>query len=200
SRPRVNLAYASYALEQAALAKVQAKEYDQACQLLAAAIRHDMLLKQGTTQPPSFRLYDLLAGLSSRFVLMQYFGFLLSQAQATQQRLAGNIQRKPFDPIRALKKANAKKRKPRGLAQTKPAHPPRAHRQWKKARRLALNQAQPAKKRQALAARLAKWTAPDNAWKRRWRDTTQPLPWSPSAPKVKIKLPQKPLIRPGVLK
>ncbi|MDQ3815161.1 MAG: hypothetical protein M3347_14635, partial [Armatimonadota bacterium] len=66
SRPRVNLAYASYALEQAALAKVQAKEYDQACQLLVAAIRHDMLLKHGTTQPPAFRLYDLLAGISLR--------------------------------------------------------------------------------------------------------------------------------------
>jgi hypothetical protein len=46
-KPRVSLARASHALEQAALANVDAGERELACRLLLAAIRHDQLFKLG---------------------------------------------------------------------------------------------------------------------------------------------------------
>jgi len=66
-KPRVSLATASYAYEHAALARIAAKDCALACQLLLAGIRHDQYFKQGTREEPSFRLYEMLAGVSLRF-------------------------------------------------------------------------------------------------------------------------------------
>jgi hypothetical protein len=77
ARPRVNLTQSSPALEQAALLILQkqsleAHDYDRACQMLLYAIKHDLYLKSKLRRLPSFRLYDLLAGLAVRFEREQY--------------------------------------------------------------------------------------------------------------------------------
>jgi hypothetical protein len=67
---RVHLASASWAFEQMALDAIDyasgSVQSDKACRLLLLAIRHDVLYKQSHGRP-SFRLYDLLAGLSVRY-------------------------------------------------------------------------------------------------------------------------------------
>src|SRR5712692_5218687 len=73
SKPRINLSTASHSLEIAALSSLRSKDYGNACQLLVSAIRHDQFFKQATLQPPSLRLYDLLAGGSVRFGQEQHF-------------------------------------------------------------------------------------------------------------------------------
>lgn len=78
SYPRhVHLASASWSFEEAAIAILQSGSIDshktkEVCQLLLCGIQHDLLYKQSTNNirkkaQPSFRLYDLLAGISVRF-------------------------------------------------------------------------------------------------------------------------------------
>jgi hypothetical protein len=82
TKPRVNLATASHAFEQAALSILQSpnlnhRAYGRACELLIYAINHDLYMKKKTGQPPSFRLYDLLAGITLRNNRISYFKEML---------------------------------------------------------------------------------------------------------------------------
>jgi hypothetical protein len=82
TRPRVNLATASHAFEQAALTLLRSadsdhKTYGSACECLIYAINHDLYVKTQTGQLPSFRLYDLLAGLAIRSNRNDYFKEML---------------------------------------------------------------------------------------------------------------------------
>jgi hypothetical protein len=75
-RPRVDLGRSSYYFEQAAAAEIKNKQIDAACDLLLYAIRLEtqsvyradrMRYFRPFKKAPSFRLYDLLAGVSVRF-------------------------------------------------------------------------------------------------------------------------------------
>jgi hypothetical protein len=81
-KPRVCLSGASHAFEQAAAfilqgTELRKKDYNRACELLIYAINHDIDLKNQTGGVPSFRLYDLLAGLSVRYDCREHFDELL---------------------------------------------------------------------------------------------------------------------------
>ena len=160
AKPRVHLAVASYSLEQAALASVQAKDYSTSCQLLAAAIRHDQLLKKKRAESHSLRLYDLLGAVSLRFGQQQYFTQMVSLAQSARQLSFIN---RPGRRIVA--------------AQRKPTHPPRAFRKWKLVRARAIKLAGAPKRNAVLDARLKKWSAANSVWSQRWRDLTRPFLW-----------------------
>lgn len=160
TKPRVHLAVASYSLEQAALSSVQAKDYTTACQLLAAAIRHDQLLKKKRAESHSVRLYDLLGAISLRFGQQQYLSQMLGLAQSARQL---SVIKRPDRRILA--------------AQRKPTHPPRAFRKWKLARARAIKLAGAPKRNAVLDARLKKWSAANSVWSQRWRDLTRPFAW-----------------------
>jgi hypothetical protein len=76
--PRVNVSRASYAFEQAAVTQFMQNNLDKGCQLLFYAINYELSSadKNGRSlaakSGPSFRLYDLLAGMSVRFDRMDY--------------------------------------------------------------------------------------------------------------------------------
>lgn len=164
AKPRVHLAVASYSLEQAALSSLQAKDYSTSCQLLAAAIRHDQLLKKKRAESHSLRLYDLLGAVSLRFGPQQYFSQMVGLAQSARQQPG-----RPFAINRAGRVA--------ATAQRKPTHPPRAFRKWKLARARAIKLAGAGKRAGVLDARLKKWSAPNGVWSQRWRDLTRPFLW-----------------------
>ena len=76
SKPRVDLYRSSYFFEQAAIAAINEKQIDRASNLLLYAIEFELhsayrlVQERGFPrfkQSPSFRLYDLLAGISVRF-------------------------------------------------------------------------------------------------------------------------------------
>ena len=76
SKPRVDLYRSSYFFEQAAVAAINEKQIDRACTLLLYAIEYELRSAYRSLharkfprfkQSPSFRLYDLLAGISVRF-------------------------------------------------------------------------------------------------------------------------------------
>jgi hypothetical protein len=69
SADRVTLAESSWGLEMIALDAVAAGDKTRACDILLTAVRHDMLFVARTARRPSYRLYDLLAGLSARWSL-----------------------------------------------------------------------------------------------------------------------------------
>lgn len=83
----VHLASASWSFEEAAIAILQSGSINsrttkEVCQLLLCGIQHDLLYKQITNNnrkkaQPSFRLYDLLAGISVRFREDESFQHLL---------------------------------------------------------------------------------------------------------------------------
>jgi len=80
--PRVHLASASWAFEEAAVAALRKKPVDrkhseEICKLLVFAINHDIFFKSARSRRPSYRLYDLLAGLCVRFKQDAYFQELL---------------------------------------------------------------------------------------------------------------------------
>jgi hypothetical protein len=64
--PHVHLTASSQAFEDAALDLVRRKDPGAAIDLLRAAITHDQEIQRRSACKPSFRLYDLLAGLSIR--------------------------------------------------------------------------------------------------------------------------------------
>jgi hypothetical protein len=64
---RVVLPAASWAFELKAIEAVEQKNPRLACDLLLCAVRHDLLFLKSEPRRPSYRLYDLLAGLSVRF-------------------------------------------------------------------------------------------------------------------------------------
>lgn len=164
TRPRVHLAVASYSLEQAALASVQAKDYSTACQLLAAAIRHDQLLKKKRAESHSLRLYDLLGAVALRFGQQQYFSQMVALAQSARQL--------PGRPLSISKVGRAA-----ATAQRKPTHPARAFRKWKLGRARAIKLAGAPKRNAVLDARLKKWLAANSVWSQRWRDLARPFLW-----------------------
>ena len=70
SKPRVNKSCASYSFEQAAVSYLRLNNLDKGFQLLFLAITQEILLmkaRKKEPKTPSFRLYDLVAGLSVRF-------------------------------------------------------------------------------------------------------------------------------------
>jgi hypothetical protein len=76
SKPRVSISRASYSFEHAAAAEIKQKNIDRACDLLIYAVEYELQSAyraarvdrfRPSKQSPSFRLYDLLAGLSVRF-------------------------------------------------------------------------------------------------------------------------------------
>jgi hypothetical protein len=88
---RVHLSTSSHSFEQAAMLSMRQKEYKKACQLLLYGIKHDLLFKIGIGRPPSFRLYDLLAGITVRFeneVGKQYFEELMQAIRTAEQKTA----------------------------------------------------------------------------------------------------------------
>jgi hypothetical protein len=96
-RPRVHLAAASWSFEEAALAilrkgSIGHKRSEEVCQLLLCGIQHDLLFKRRMKNArkkgrPSFRLYDLLAGISVRYRQQKYFVQLLELVDRSEQRL-----------------------------------------------------------------------------------------------------------------
>ncbi len=75
--PRINLSTASHAFDETvrsilSSSKLTHKDYEKACECLAFAINHDILIKGRSGQFPSLRLYDLLAGLSVRYNRIDY--------------------------------------------------------------------------------------------------------------------------------
>jgi hypothetical protein len=96
-RPRVHLATASWSFEEAALAiirkgAIDRKRSKEICQLLLCGIQHDFVFKQrlgnkGEKGRPSFRLYDLLAGISVRYQQEKYFDRMLELIERSEQRL-----------------------------------------------------------------------------------------------------------------
>lgn len=80
--PRVNLRNASFAFENAVLfilnsTDLRTIDYEAACRLMVYAINHDLRLSADTGQLPSFRLYDLLAGVALRYDRSEYSAELL---------------------------------------------------------------------------------------------------------------------------
>lgn len=72
--PRVHLSCASLSFERAALVELENKEYQKACKLLLDGINHDLLFKVVSLgKKPSFRLYDLLAGIAVRYQQNKHF-------------------------------------------------------------------------------------------------------------------------------
>jgi hypothetical protein len=81
SKPRVNLSRASFFFEQAAAVRIQKEEIESACDLLLFAIQYELQSAYRTSRAnrflpykksPSYRLYDLLAGVSVRFDKKDY--------------------------------------------------------------------------------------------------------------------------------
>lgn len=75
-RPRVNLSRASYSFERAAVSEFNRHNLDRGCALLLQAIQYELksvnrIGKSFSMRPfhqsPSFRLYDLMAGVSVRY-------------------------------------------------------------------------------------------------------------------------------------
>jgi hypothetical protein len=95
--PRVHVAAASWSFEEAALAILRVgapnrKKSAEVCQLLLAGIQHDLLFKQRIKNErkkgrPSFRLYDLLAGISVRYGQDKYLTELLEMIESSEHRL-----------------------------------------------------------------------------------------------------------------
>ena len=167
NKPRVSLATASFAFEHAALASISVKNYALACRLLLAGIRHDQYFKQATLEEPSFRLYDMLAGVSLRFRQQKCYDEALRLARIAQQRLGQ-------PPVRRRVRTRSSRVK---LPVRKTAHPPSAHRKFKKERKLSMKAAHATRVRRSIETRLSNWMAADNSWKRLWRDVGKPLPW-----------------------
>jgi hypothetical protein len=76
-KPRLHITAASHAFEQAALFVLGGKDllrhdHEIACEFLVYALNHDLYLVGRSNHLPSFRLYDLLAGLSVRYDLTDY--------------------------------------------------------------------------------------------------------------------------------
>ena len=95
--PRVHLASASWSFEEAAIAILQSGSIDyhktkEVCQLLLCAIQHDLVYKKRTNNnrkkaQPSFRLYDLLAGISVRFREDESFQKLLELISKSEYQI-----------------------------------------------------------------------------------------------------------------
>lgn len=76
--PHLHLASASFSFEQAAIESLKNKNDKQACQLLLDGIKHDILFQiVNPGGKPSFRLYDLLAGLTVRYQQDEYFNNMI---------------------------------------------------------------------------------------------------------------------------
>jgi hypothetical protein len=85
--PRVHLASSSWAFEEAALAMLQQRPLtdsrtEKVCQLLVFSINHDVYFRS----QPSYRLYDLLAGVSIRFKQLPCFLELLRIIDETDRK------------------------------------------------------------------------------------------------------------------
>jgi hypothetical protein len=88
--PRVHLASASWAFEEAAVAMLRKKPFgrkhsEKVCKLLVFSINHDVFYKGKRSRPHSYRLYDLLAGVCVRFRQDTYFEEMLRVIDATGQ-------------------------------------------------------------------------------------------------------------------
>lgn len=103
--PRVQLASASWAFEQAAMEILRSKPLlrkhsEQVCKLLVYSINHDIYFKSRRSHPPSYRLYDLLAGVCVRFRQDVYFQELLRLiTDAKQEGLFETRMAKWKDPL-----------------------------------------------------------------------------------------------------
>ncbi len=94
---RVHLAAASWSFEEAAIALLQngsinSRNTNKACQLLICGIQHDLVYKRRTNNSrkrtqPSFRLYDLLAGISVRFREDESFQKLLKLSREEEYEI-----------------------------------------------------------------------------------------------------------------
>ena len=90
---KANQNHIPYTAEGVALDYISQGHYEKACQTLVDAIRVTLFLK--TAKRPCFRLYDLLAGLSTRHSLTEYSQIvvkLLSDATKYQEKSDANIQ------------------------------------------------------------------------------------------------------------
>jgi hypothetical protein len=96
--PRVHLAAASWSFEEAALhilrqGSIGTKRAREVCQLLLCGIQHDILYKQhyGKIGRPSFRLYDLLTGVSVRYRQEEYSKQMLRLIEGSELQLLFQI-------------------------------------------------------------------------------------------------------------
>jgi hypothetical protein len=85
--PHVHLASSSWAFEEAAVAQLRKKPLtrhrtEKACKLLVFSLNHDTLFNR----TPSYRLYDLLAGVSFRFQQEEYFRELMRIIRETDRK------------------------------------------------------------------------------------------------------------------
>lgn len=88
---RVHLASASWAFEEAAVTLLRKKPFnrkrsEEVCQLLIFAINHDIFFKSVISRRPSYRLYDLLAGVCVRFKQDTYFEELMRLISVAEQK------------------------------------------------------------------------------------------------------------------
>jgi len=88
-QPRVNRARASYSFERAAIAELKQNHIDRGCDLLIYAIQYELGYRAARPfrmfqTAPSFRLYDLLAGVSVRFNKMEYLTRLISLTESVK--------------------------------------------------------------------------------------------------------------------
>jgi len=95
SKPRINLSSASYFFEQAAVSELQKKEIEVACDLLMFAIQYELqsayrAARSSRFAPyaksPSFRLYDLLAGISVRFNKTDYLDRIIETIKSSKDK------------------------------------------------------------------------------------------------------------------
>lgn len=183
SRPLANQACASYSFERAAISYLQQKNPEKACQLLLFAISQD--LRPG--KRPSFRLYDLLAGIAVRFDkkthLMQMIHLIDSMKDTG--RILGDVP-SPTHNRKSLLAGTGSRRQ--GIASSvtvseNRANQDRNHETPNLAPSLV---ASPTVAPQFLtssrlkadfADRIKKWKDPNNSWHRRWGNRSEPITW-----------------------
>lgn len=91
--PRVQLARAACAFEQAALLRIASKDIEGACQLLLGGVRHDMRFSNYQSREPSIHIYDLLAGLAVRHGLPHHLGTLKKLIAEAPKRTRAFVER-----------------------------------------------------------------------------------------------------------
>lgn len=81
-----NYSFISYSFEEFALQHIRERQYETACGILLLGILYDLKRIGRAKASPSFRLYDLLAGLSARFELGEYLQQMQTQIQIEKQQ------------------------------------------------------------------------------------------------------------------
>ena len=104
--PRVNPDRLSYSFEQAAISELKQNSIDKACELLLNAIQYEQQYVGGYSA--SFRLYDLLAGVSVRFNKLDYLERMVAVIAKTRGLTA---QRKLADRLNKWRDPNSRWRK-----------------------------------------------------------------------------------------